>query len=164
MALQPIMEVDPDACVNCHQCVSVCPIKYRMDGSGDSRPSTMTPVSAAETVLPPVDILDQAVAEKAAQQKRLLTSSMRDHRTSLKLDQTLTRRWRPDLYVRREKARSALTKRKTPSEQEMWGSITECLNSPMPMFSIAPPADTAAAREWPGAIHNGLNKPENCLH
>ncbi len=36
MSLQPIIEVDSEKCVNCHQCISSCPIKYCMDGSGDS--------------------------------------------------------------------------------------------------------------------------------
>ena len=36
MALQPIIEVDGDKCVNCHQCIAVCPVKYCQDGSGDS--------------------------------------------------------------------------------------------------------------------------------
>ena len=36
MALQPIIEVDNDKCVNCHQCIAACPVKYCQDGSGDT--------------------------------------------------------------------------------------------------------------------------------
>ncbi len=31
-----VVEVDSDKCVNCHKCISVCPVKYCNDGSGDS--------------------------------------------------------------------------------------------------------------------------------
>lgn len=35
MNLSPVIKVDDNMCVNCHQCISVCPIKFCMDGSGD---------------------------------------------------------------------------------------------------------------------------------
>ncbi len=35
MSLKPVIKVDDDKCINCHQCISVCPIKYCLDGSGD---------------------------------------------------------------------------------------------------------------------------------
>ncbi len=35
MNLCPVIQVDNDKCVNCHQCISVCPIKFCMNGSGD---------------------------------------------------------------------------------------------------------------------------------
>ena len=34
-AIVPVIEVDETKCVNCHSCISVCPIKYCMDGSGE---------------------------------------------------------------------------------------------------------------------------------
>ena len=34
--LSEIIEVVQDKCVNCHSCISVCPIKYCMDGTGDT--------------------------------------------------------------------------------------------------------------------------------
>jgi len=34
-ALLPIIEVDKDKCVNCHVCISVCPVKYCNNGSQD---------------------------------------------------------------------------------------------------------------------------------
>lgn len=33
--LRELVKVDPEKCVNCHQCISVCPSKYCNDGSGD---------------------------------------------------------------------------------------------------------------------------------
>ncbi len=33
--LSKIIEVDSQKCVNCHACISVCPVKYCNDGSGD---------------------------------------------------------------------------------------------------------------------------------
>jgi len=35
MKLAKIIEVDKEKCVNCHMCISVCPVKYCNDGSGD---------------------------------------------------------------------------------------------------------------------------------
>ena len=35
MIATPVIYVDGDKCVNCHQCISVCPIKYCQDASGN---------------------------------------------------------------------------------------------------------------------------------
>lgn len=35
MKLVPVIEVDKEKCVNCHSCISACPVKYCNDGSGD---------------------------------------------------------------------------------------------------------------------------------
>jgi methyl-accepting chemotaxis protein/Pyruvate/2-oxoacid:ferredoxin oxidoreductase delta subunit len=35
MKLAQIIKVDEEKCVNCHQCISVCPVKYCNDASGD---------------------------------------------------------------------------------------------------------------------------------
>ncbi|MCF7928273.1 MAG: 4Fe-4S binding protein [Spirochaetales bacterium] len=36
MSLAQVIKVDPEKCVNCHMCISVCPVKYCIDGSGDT--------------------------------------------------------------------------------------------------------------------------------
>jgi Na+-translocating ferredoxin:NAD+ oxidoreductase RNF subunit RnfB len=33
--LGPVIEVNEDKCVNCHMCISACPVKFCIDGSGD---------------------------------------------------------------------------------------------------------------------------------
>ena len=33
--MKPLVKVDAEKCVNCHQCISVCPSKFCNDGSGD---------------------------------------------------------------------------------------------------------------------------------
>jgi iron only hydrogenase large subunit-like protein len=33
--LTPVVRVDPDKCVNCHACITACPVKFCNDGSGD---------------------------------------------------------------------------------------------------------------------------------
>lgn len=35
LPLASVVEVDPDKCVNCHACVSACPVKFANDASGD---------------------------------------------------------------------------------------------------------------------------------
>ncbi len=35
MKLSKVIEVEAQKCTNCHQCISVCPVKYCNDGSGD---------------------------------------------------------------------------------------------------------------------------------
>ena len=32
--LAPVIEIDHDKCINCYACISACPVKYCMDGSG----------------------------------------------------------------------------------------------------------------------------------
>ena len=36
MSLAHVIAVDHDKCVNCHMCISVCPVKYCIDGSGET--------------------------------------------------------------------------------------------------------------------------------
>ena len=36
MTLSKLIEIDEEKCVNCHRCISVCPVKYSNDGSGDT--------------------------------------------------------------------------------------------------------------------------------
>jgi iron only hydrogenase large subunit-like protein/ABC-type transporter Mla subunit MlaD len=31
----PVIEVDPEKCANCHACISVCPVKFCINGSGE---------------------------------------------------------------------------------------------------------------------------------
>lgn len=33
--LTPVVRVDPDKCVNCHACITACPVKFCNDGGGD---------------------------------------------------------------------------------------------------------------------------------
>ena len=35
MSLTPVISVIKEKCVNCHRCISVCPVKFCNDGSGD---------------------------------------------------------------------------------------------------------------------------------
>ncbi len=34
--LTPVIEINKDNCVNCHRCIAVCPVKFCIDGSGDT--------------------------------------------------------------------------------------------------------------------------------
>ena len=34
-SLTPVVVVDEEKCVNCHMCISACPVKYCIDGTGD---------------------------------------------------------------------------------------------------------------------------------
>ncbi len=36
ITLSHVLDVDEEKCVNCHKCISVCPIKYCNDGSGET--------------------------------------------------------------------------------------------------------------------------------
>lgn len=36
MGLAQVIGVDHDKCVNCHKCISICPVKFCNDGSGDT--------------------------------------------------------------------------------------------------------------------------------
>ena len=34
-ALTPVIRIDEEACINCHTCISACPVKFCMDGTGE---------------------------------------------------------------------------------------------------------------------------------
>ena len=34
-ALSPVIKIDEDKCINCYACITACPVKYCMDGSGE---------------------------------------------------------------------------------------------------------------------------------
>jgi len=34
-SLAPVIKIDNDKCINCYACITACPVKYCMDGSGD---------------------------------------------------------------------------------------------------------------------------------
>jgi len=34
-ALAPVIDIDLEKCINCYACITACPVKYCMDGSGD---------------------------------------------------------------------------------------------------------------------------------
>ncbi|MEI6875770.1 MAG: 4Fe-4S binding protein, partial [Spirochaetota bacterium] len=36
MGLVPVVEVVKENCVSCHRCISVCPVKFCQDASGDA--------------------------------------------------------------------------------------------------------------------------------
>ncbi len=36
MILSPVIQGDENNCVNCHQCISVCPVKYCINGSRET--------------------------------------------------------------------------------------------------------------------------------
>jgi ferredoxin len=33
--LAPVIKIDEDKCINCYACITACPVKLCMDGSGD---------------------------------------------------------------------------------------------------------------------------------
>lgn len=35
-SLKQVIAIDQDKCVNCHQCIHICPVKFCIDGSGDT--------------------------------------------------------------------------------------------------------------------------------
>jgi len=36
LSLSKLIQVDEEKCINCHQCIAVCPVKYCNDGSGET--------------------------------------------------------------------------------------------------------------------------------
>ena len=46
-----VIGIKEDNCINCHQCISVCPVKICSDGSGDVVNSTTSCVLVVDGVL-----------------------------------------------------------------------------------------------------------------
>ncbi len=112
----------------------------------------------------PVDILEQAVSERAEQQRQRLIGSRHDGRASGMMERVIDKYWRPGLYGRTYKDRSSLTAWKIPDDRERWEIYHRMLKfSEGDIYNCAS-CGYDSCRGMALAIHNGLNKPENCHH
>jgi len=111
----------------------------------------------------PVDRLESPVRKRSAElEKKLSPKQQREHYE--KYHRLLNKYWKRGLYDRAYKNRSENYDKKTPNENE----ISEIYHK-MKKFAKADLYDCGACgygscKGMAIAIHNGINKPENCAH
>ena len=85
-----------------------------------------------------------------------------DRRISLKLDRVLSRYWRPGLYARTYVNRSSNFRLRTPDDAELARIYGEMLKQDKADELNCASCGYNSCRGMAIAIHNGLNKKENC--
>ncbi|MDC7222318.1 MAG: methyl-accepting chemotaxis protein, partial [Spirochaetales bacterium] len=111
-----------------------------------------------------MDILETRVSERAAILKKRYSAHLKDDQAVRRLGKILDKYWKPDLYKRSYKDRSHLTAWKIPEEKEKWAIYNRMLKfSDLDLYNCAA-CGYGSCEKMARAIHNGLNKPENCHH
>ena len=113
----------------------------------------------------PVDILEDAVRKRDARQRKLLAGHGLFRAPSARRIKASVRRfWRPGLYERRYEDRSASLALAIPSEAELAKIYVRMRKVSPADFLDCSACGYGSCRGMAVAIHNGLNKPENCRH
>ncbi|HTX74523.1 MAG TPA: methyl-accepting chemotaxis protein, partial [Rectinemataceae bacterium] len=113
----------------------------------------------------PVDILEDAVRKRDARQRRLLSASGLFRAPSTRRIRASVRRfWKPGIYARSYEDRSSTLALSSPSEAE-FSAIYARMRKLLPSdFLDCSACGYDSCKGMAIAIHNGLNKPENCRH
>jgi iron only hydrogenase large subunit-like protein/uncharacterized protein YukE len=132
--------------VDCLNCEKGC-----NGGTGTSR--------AAESV----DVLESAVVQRTQALRRRYSPSLDDGQARRRLKGLVTRHWRPDLYRRGYVDRSARTL-KQPDQRQLEALYRSMLKTEPSDFLNCASCGYQSCEGMAVAIHNGLNKAENCHH
>ncbi|MDC7218824.1 MAG: [Fe-Fe] hydrogenase large subunit C-terminal domain-containing protein [Spirochaetales bacterium] len=112
----------------------------------------------------PCDILEAAISERAAKQKEIYSARENNQRASRQVNRVLQNYWKPGLYKRTYKDRSHLTEWPVPNETEKWEIYNRMLKFSEEDIYNCSSCGYGSCEGMARAIHNGLNKPENCHH
>lgn len=113
----------------------------------------------------PVDILEHAVRMREARQRTLLSGRGLVRSSSAKKIRASVRRfWKPKLYDRAYVDRSANFALSIPTEAEFSDIYRRMRKLTTADFLDCSACGYGSCRDMAIAIHNGLNKPENCKH
>ncbi len=110
----------------------------------------------------PVDILESAVSERAAAARKKYSSGTSNQTASRRLGKVTDKYWKDGLYERRYKDRSAYSSWKIPDEKETWAIFNRMLKFSEEDIYNCSSCGYGSCEGMAKAIHNGLNKPENC--
>jgi len=111
-----------------------------------------------------VDELEGAIAERAQKLKLNYSSKLSDKQASKRLNRLLSKHWKPDLYSRQYEDRSKSNGITVPTEKEKQIIFHRMLKYELKDFYNCSSCGYNSCETMALAIHNGLNKPENCHH
>ena len=112
----------------------------------------------------PMDILEAAVSERAAAMRTKYSATSKSQPAARRLGKVTDKYWKPGLYNRSYKDRSSLTSWGVPEEREKWAIYNRMLKFTDDDLYNCSSCGYGTCEGMAKAIHNGLNKPENCHH
>ncbi len=111
-----------------------------------------------------VDVLESRVASRASTLKTRYSKRRKDAEARRRLGAVLEKHWRKGLYDRRYQDRSQANGIRTPTERELQDIYHRMLKfEPADLYNCAS-CGYNSCEMMATAIHNRLNKPENCHH
>jgi iron only hydrogenase large subunit-like protein len=112
----------------------------------------------------PVDDLEGAVAARTQSLKSRYSKRMSDGQARRRLKRILDGRWKPGLYGRAYVDRSKTNTIKTPTLRQQEAIYLKMWKTEPKDFANCSSCGYQSCETMALAIHNGLNKPENCHH
>ncbi|MBN2049725.1 MAG: 4Fe-4S binding protein [Spirochaetales bacterium] len=110
------------------------------------------------------DIIDSRVRERAEQAKRSYGSKDIPKKDSRKVASVLKKYWKPGLYHRHYRDRSADAAIRRPTDKEKWDIFHSMEKHAEGDIYNCSSCGYDTCDDMAAAIHNGLNKRENCHH
>lgn len=111
----------------------------------------------------PADILEAAVRRRSQDQRAALSGSLRKS-SAAAIRRLIRKHWRPNLFARSYLDRSASLRIVRPGESELAAIYAKMLKNEERDLLNCSACGYGSCENMAIAIHNGLNKPENCQH
>jgi iron only hydrogenase large subunit-like protein len=113
----------------------------------------------------PIDVLESAVRSRDERQRKLLSGGGRTTRKGIRrLHKSISKYWKPGLYARNYEDRSGMLKIVHPSEAELAKIYARMRKTNEDDYLNCSACGYGSCENMAIAVHNGLNKPENCQH
>lgn len=112
----------------------------------------------------PEDILEAAVFRRSMEARKALSPGFNEKKAKKKMNQLLMEHWKSNLFNREYQDRSNLTELKQPGEKEKWDIFHQMHKESEKDIYDCASCGYGSCEKMALAIHNGLNKAENCHH
>lgn len=112
----------------------------------------------------PEDILEAAVIRRAMEARKSLSPSYNEKKARKKMNKLLRDNWKKNLFNREYQNRAFLATLKQPTEQERWEIFHNMHKQGDKDMYNCSSCGYGSCEKMALAIHNGLNKAENCHH